>query len=522
MRAMYRIAGMVLLAGVVAGCGGNEIPRDWLVSLMPAEPETLNPFTSHDLYSFRLKEIIFDTLIHRDKATLKFVPMLAKSWEISEDKLTYTFHLRDDATFSDGAPLTARDVKFSFETMMDPAVNAPHLRNYYQDVVSCEVLDDFTVQFKCIRPYFKHLGELGEIFIIPRHIYEQGDFNSHPNNRRPIGSGPYVFEKWDTNLELVLARNENYWGKKPAIAKRVYKIITNNDAAFQVLQRGDMDLMGMSSETWIKRASTPEFEAKFNKLEYYRPSYMYIGYNARRPQFDDKRTRRALTMLLDRESIRNEVFHGLARTTTGSFFVDGPEYNKDIEPWPFDPDQAKQLLDEAGWVDSDNDGVRDRDGVSLSFEFLLTKDSPSAEKTATVFQEELKRAGIRMTIRQLEWNTFLESVKTQKFDSCTLGWSLTPDSDPYQIWHSSQCGENSDNSVGFVNAEADEIMEKARLEFDPAKRYEMYQRFHEIIHEEQPVTFLFCLKALVAVDKRFENVEVYPYGLDALEWTIAE
>jgi peptide/nickel transport system substrate-binding protein len=229
-----------------------------------------------------------------------------------------------------------------------------------------------------------------------------------------------------------------------------------------------------------------------------------------------------MTMLLDRESIREELYFGLARITTGSFFVDGPEYNNNIEPWPFDPENAEQLLNDAGWVDSDNDGMRDRDGVPLSFELLITKDSKIAPKVATLLQEELKRAGVEMTIRKLEWSTFLESVKTQRFDACTLGWSLVPDPDPYQVWHSSQTVVNGDNSVGFVNEEADTIMDTARPEFDRGKRIEMYRRFHEILHEEQPVTFLFCPKELVAVDKRFENVKVYPYGLDPLEWTIAE
>ena len=161
---------------------------------------------------------------------------------------------------------------------------------------------------------------------------------------------------------------------------------------------------------------------------------------------------------------------------------------------------------------------RDKDGVDFRFELMLTNAQTEAEQIATLFQEELKRAGIQMNIRQLEWATFLQSVKELEFDACMMGWSLVPYPDPYQLWHSSQAVKNGSNAVGFVNAEADAIMEAARLEFDHDKRIEMYHRFHAILHEEQPYTFLFCRQALVAVDKRFQNVNVYPFGLDSKEW----
>lgn len=499
---------------------GPPVDGDWLIARLPAEMEHLNPFTSQDAYSSSINSFIFDTLLDMDNQTLELIPKLAQSWEISGDRLCYTFRMRQDARFTDGTPVTAHDVKFSFDAVMNPAVNAPHLRNYFQDIISCETLDDHTVQFVSNKPYFRHLLMLGGLEVIPKHIYSEGDFNNHPRNRDPVGSGPYVLESWTTGRQVVLTRNDEYWGEKPHILKRIYKIITNDEAAFQVLSRGEMDTMDIRPEIWVNRTDAPNFTARFNKFEYFSGGYSYIGWNMRRPQFTDKRVRQALTMLLDRETIRDTVYHGLAEIVTGAGFINDPEYNAAIQPWPFDPATARRQLDEAGWTDSDNDGVRDKDGTPFRFELLLPNDRPEYEIIATVYQEELKRAGIAMTIRQLEWATFLQSIQEQNFDASVLAWTTPPYFDPYQVWHSSQAVPGGSNAVGFVHEEADRLMEEARTEFDRDKRIQHYHRFHAILHEEQPYTFLFCRKSLVAADKRFRNTIVYPRGMDSKEWWV--
>ena len=271
----------------------------------------------------------------------------------------------------------------------------------------------------------------------------------------------------------------------------------------------------------MNRAASAKFTERFNKIEYYRPSYYYIGWNSRRPQFDDKLVRRALTMLLDRELIRETIYLGYAKPVTGNFMPGTPENNPNVEPWPFDADAAKALLDEQGWGDSDGDGIRDKDGVPFSFEMLIVNTSTTAEQTATIFQEELRRAGIDMHIRSLEWATMTQSVDERKFDAVMMGWSMPPDPDPFQVWHSSQADAGS-NFVGFRNAEADSIIEQARVAFDRPTRIKLYNRFHEIVHEEQPYTFLFCTKALLAVDRRVHGIKIYPYGPDSSEWFVPE
>lgn len=485
---------------------------DWIVGSFGAEMPDINPITSTDAYAARIVRQVFDSLLERDPVTLEFQPGVAESWEESEDHLEYTFHLREGVVFSDGQPLTAEDVKFTFDKIQDPNIDALHKQNYYQNVERCDVLDPRTVRFTCTKPYFLHLLYLGyELDIMPAHYYGGEDFNAH--DRAPLGSGPYKLVEWDTGNRLVLERNEKYWGgaigKHAYLDKKLYKIITDDNAAFQELLRGGIDVKGLRAEDWVRRANTNEFNARFNKFTYFGLFYSYIGWNTRRPLFEDKRVRRALTMLLDREDVKDTIYRGLARIVTGNFVPGTYAHNPNIKAWPFDPEGAKALLAEAGWADSNSDGILDKDGQDFRFEILLTNASVDGERICTLFQEELRRAGIEMRIRQLEWASMLEKVDTRTFDAVVMGWSVDPDADPYQLWHSSQV-EKGSNYVGFTTPEMDEIIETGRVTFDQAKRQKLYRRFHEIMHEEQPYTFLFSPQALVAYDKRFRGVEITP------------
>jgi peptide/nickel transport system substrate-binding protein len=507
---------------VIYGAGGEPAQGDWFIWRLPAEMPTLNPLTSTDAYAIEIFQFVFSTLCDRDPITLEMTPCLAKSWDISEDKLTYTFHLRDDVTFSDGVPFTARDVKFTFDRIMDPSADTAHMRNYYRDVVACDVLDPHTVRFTCDNPYYRHLVILGLFEILPEHIYSQGDFNS-AHNRTPVGTGRYVLEKWDTGLQVVLARNENYWGEaesgQPYFDKIIFKIMTDDNAAFQVLMAGDIDRMKLLPEDWVRRADTPRFKERFYRAAYDRPAYTYIGWNARKPMFADKAVRQALTMLLDRETIRDTIYQGLATVCTGTFMPKSLENNERIVAWPFDPQRAAAQLDETGWKDSDGDGLRDKDGVPFRFEVVATNQNPLAEQILTIYKEELRRAGIELNIRLLEWASLIERVQAREFDASTMAWAMPPDPDPYQVWHSSQATDGS-NYVGFQNAEADRIIEEARLTFDLDKRVALYERFHEILHEEQPYTFVVISKELLAIDRRIHGVSMYPFEPDEREWYV--
>ena len=506
------------------------VDGDWLISRLAVEPAHMNPLhDTADAYVARItyaRQDIFECLLERNNVTLDYEPSVAESFEISDDHLTYTFHIRKNVVFSDGTPLTANDVKFTIDTIRDPKNETADLRNYFNDVESITMPDDYTVVIKCKQPYFLHLATFGDMPILPKHIYGEGDFNNHPNMRNPIGSGPYLFDSWSTNQEIVLVRNENYWNKEnlPHLKRYVYKIITDDSVAFQALLSKNLDLIPLTPEQWVNRTDEPEFLANFDKRSYYGASgyvggLQYIGWNMRKPMFSDKRVRQALTMLLNRQEILDTIFYGLGKVVSGNAFSESIDYDKSIAPWPFDPAAANKLLDDAGWSTRNSEGIRTKDGAAFQFEFMFPPNSPEVEQMATVFQEELQRAGIKMTIRPIEWATFLEYITKREFDAVTLSWAIPPDSDPFQLWHSTQT-EKGSNYPGFNNPEADKIIEDARLEFDKFKRAEMYHRLHAILHDEQPYTFLFSRKALAALDKRFRNVNVYPLGPTAREWFV--
>ena len=534
----------VLMAAVVltTGCGGppaSDAPGhfdpgltsympdakpergDWLTLWLPEEMPHLNPLTSTDVAADKVLSKVFDSMLDRDPYTQEMKPWIAESWEVSDNKLVYTFHLRKDVKFSDGVPLTAKDVKFTFDKIMDPKVDAPQLRNYFVDVTSVDVLDDYTVRFTCARTYYLHVVAIGSAYIIPEHIYGNGDFNNHPNNRMPVGCGPYVLERWKTGLEVVLARNPLYFAGEgnnaPYFDRIIFSIITDENAAFLVCNRGDLDEKILRPEEWTRRANTEHFLKRFNRFAYNWPAYNYLGWNLRKPQFADRRVRTALIMLMDREAVRDDIYKGLASIMVAGFMSGAPECNDKLSPLPFDPARAAALLDEAGWKDTDGDGLRDKDGLPFRFEALTTNQSPVAEQILTLYKEELARAGIDLGIRALEWASLIDRVDKRDFDAVLMSWRLSPDTDPYQVWHSSQADKGS-NFVGFVNAETDQLIERARVSFDRDERIRLYHRFQEIMVEEQPYLFLLAPKQLLAVDKRIEGIKIYPFGLLDREW----
>lgn len=492
----------------------------WLIYHIGAEPATLNPITATDLYESTINGgNVYETLVKRDNSTLDIVPLLAESWKISDDKLTYTFYIRKGIKWQDGVPFTSQDVLFSYSKIMDPQVDAPHLRNYYKDIKSVEAIDELTVKFTYARPYFLALEFCGGMPIVPKHIFEKGDFNTNDAGRHPIGTGPYKFVNWNTGREIVLQKNESYWGEKPHLDRIVFRIINDPTVAFQVLKREELDLMALTPIQWSRQSDSENFKRKFNKLSYFTPNYSYIGWNTRRSYFSDRRVRIAMSHLVNRELILEKILFNLGTIVTSPFYINSPEYDKTIEPYSYDPEKAKTLLDQAGWVDHNGDGIRDKDGVKFEFEFLIPNGSETGDKISTILKEELDKVGINMNIRNTEWAVFTTLLNERKFDAVTLGWSMGVETDPYQIWHSSQIEQGS-NFVGFGNKEADRLIDEARTEFNRDRRIELYRKFSEIVHEEQPYTFLFCRKSTVALNKRFKGVVVYPLGLDPREWFV--
>jgi len=512
------------------------VSGDGVVSATGAETGNMNYIINNEAQVADYWGMTYDTVGTRNLIDPdRWEPLLAERWEISPDKLTYTIHLRKGALWHDftdpttgesfkDVEVTAQDFKFYMDVIQNPKIPCDSQRVYYEDLDQVKVLDNYTFQVIWKRPYFKSEELTLGLLPLPRHFYrfdpdkayEQFAQNNE-RNRMIVGCGPWIFRGWEKGKEIVFTRNEKYYAPKPYLKSRIVRVVKEPTARLESLRNGELDRIGLLPEQWVKQTGDAAFAAKFSKFRYAAPNYFYIGYNQRNDLFKDRRVRLALTELTDRERILREVYLGLGRITTGTFYVDSPAYDKSIEPWPFDPARAKALLAEAGWADHDGDGILDKDGKKFEYTFLVPSGGSTIfEQIAEIVRQECSKAGIIVNVNPIEWSVFLQRLEEWNFDVCSLGWQLSWDDDPYQLWHSSQADlKRSSNHIGFKNAEADKLIEAARVEFDPARRNALYHRFDRILHEEQPYTFLVSPDSLIAQDKRYRNAKVYPQGPDS-------
>ena len=546
----------------------NGVPErgDWLVQWSLADPESLNPLTSSDAASSSVLGWIMPTLLTLDNETLEPRPVIARELpEISEDKLVYTFRLREDVTFPDGSPVVAEDLIFTLKTLKNPRVLAPHLRNYFNSVVDATAVDPHTLRIDMRERYFRNIYVMGSIAPLPRYHYDpEGllDGISLPQienfdeldaetkeraerfaarfnedfHRHPVGAGAFEIRNPETDVvtgeKITLYRREAFWAPDDPrfgdawVNRIVYRVINDREAALVAFKGGDLDVMGLTPLQNERQTNNARFKNRAQKKIHTSPGYTYIGWNMTKPLFQDVRVRRALGYFVDKQNIIEQVLRGLAVPIESSVFVERPEYNRNLAGHVFDPERGKELLAEAGWVDSDGDGVLDKelDGtrVALEFEIISNTGNDIRQAVGLAVIDEMKRAGIGASYRSIDWSIMLDRVKRFNYDAVILGWamSITPP-DPYQLWHSTQAVEGGSNHVYFKNEEVDGILEAYRVEFDPDVRKKLIDRFQEILYEEQPYTFLFMQRAITAWDRRFHGVTWYPSGSSDLnEWWV--
>ncbi len=540
---------------------------DWMLRHFLSDPENLNPITSSDYSSSQVFSFVFPPLLAVDNTTLELRPLIASALpEISEDKLTYTFPLRKDVTFADGKVLTADDVVFTIKVCKHPLVAAPHCRNYLESVRDTVAVDPYTVRFDLRQRSFRNALVLGATQPMPKHYYDPESlldgisvadldaldkleparrekakrFAEQFNTgfqRRMMGPGAFELKNPDRDIvtgeTIVLTRRADFWAPDdPAfgdawVDRVVFRVVNDPEAALVEFKGQKIDELDLTP-IQHKRPDTnsPEFLAKANKIEHLNASYSYIGWNQTRPIFQDVRVRRALGHFVDRPSLIQNVLFGLGQTVESPVYRKRPEYKQDLPTYSFDPALGKKLLAEAGWADSDGDGWLDKeiDGkrVPLRFEIISNAGNPTRKAIGLTVIDEMKRAGIDASFRDLDWSIMLERVKKFDFDAVILAWvTYATVTDLYQIWHSSQAVAGGSNHIAYKNPELDKLLEAYRLEFDEAKRKELIDQAQQIIYDEQPSTFLFNSKGVTAVDQRFRGVLWYPSAQpDYGEWWV--
>ena len=517
---------------------------------------SLNPVTGNEATASNIIGMCTSALATRDLLhPEKFTPLLAESWQVSENGKRINIKLRKNVLWHDFVDpdtqkhvpsriVTAHDFVFYADVIRNKKVNAGALRSYFQDLASIKAVNDHELALEWKNEYFRSLEMSLSLIPLPRHFYcpdgsafDPEKFNyDHKRNDMIVGCGPYKLLKHERDQRFVLKRFDNYFGNAlgiaPPVENRIIEIVKADNTRFQMLRSGKLDMLTLTPEQWSLRTQSKPFSKhvlttgekasdhplqpgeNLRRAKYLANAYFYIGYNLRNELFADKRVRQALTMLCNREKILNTVYYGQGRIISGPFFCNSPYYDKSIQPLPFSLELAKQKLAEANWRDSDGDGILDRNGKKFVFTALQVSGNALQERILAIFKEDLAKVGIDMKIVPLEWPVYIDKLEKRQFEVCSLGWSLPYESDPYQVWHSSQISGNGSNHIGFANAEADRLIEDIRKTLDTEKRIRLCHKLHKLLHEEQPYTFLLVPESLNVFSGKLQNLQVFPLGVD--------
>ncbi|MGD9219754.1 MAG: ABC transporter substrate-binding protein, partial [Desulfobacterales bacterium] len=422
------------------------------------------------------------------------------------------FQLRPDIKFHDGHAFDAHDVRFTYDAIMDPRNLSPRIADY-EPVKKVMVIDPLTVRIVYKRLYSPAIGTWG-MGILPEHLLNDArlkkealKLGKNPQsftmrqsgfNRHPIGCGPFVFREWVSDQFIILDRFNDYWEGPPHYKKYVFRVIPDLLTQEMEFYAGTIDSYGVQPHQVKRLKDDPNFQS-FSGTSF---GFSYIGYNMRREPFDDRRVRQALSMAVDVDKIIEYVLYNQGERITGPFPKQTDFYNPEIEPVPYDPQGALNLLAEAGWT-RNAQGWLEKNGKRMQFKLITNNGNDIRKAILAIAQDSWKQIGIDVRTDLVEWAVFIqERVNKLDFDALVLGWSMGIDPDLYQIWHSSQTGYNQLNFVGFKNKEADRLIIKIRQEYNHEQLVEYCHRLHEIIASEQPYTFLFVSRWTAILDRR--------------------
>jgi peptide/nickel transport system substrate-binding protein len=528
---------LLTLAGPRPGLGAG---RDLVVGL-GGDATSLNPVVATDGISYTVEWPIFDSLLELD-ASLNVKPLLAESWEASRDGLTYTFKLKKGVTWHDGKPFTARDVAFTFYSVLDPKVTTPH-RAYFDALAGfpeltakenpkkpeelavrpIEVVDDHTVRFRLRYPSGSFLAVLvnPRAGIVPEHLLKGQDLNTAEFNRKPVGTGPFKLVEWRRAERVVLEANDKYHGGRPALNRVIFRIIPDAVVLLQELRSGGVDLIENPPLTEVARLKQT---AGLKVLTADNTSYTYLGWRQDVAPFTDLRVRRALNHAVDVPSMIKEVLQGYAAPATGQFPPSSWAYDASVKPYPYDPARARSLLAEAGFKPG-ADGILVKDGKPFTFTIRHDVANQTVKDTAVIVQEYLKRVGVDARLEPLDWPTFVKKLFASEFEGIVVNWTNHHDPDPfaYTIWHSSQW--KGRNFAHYKNPRVDELLESARRTAVVAERKKFYGEFSKVLMEDAPYVFLYFPQQVYVTRQGYEGFVALPtfggiyQSLKAVRWT---
>ncbi|HXB13619.1 MAG TPA: ABC transporter substrate-binding protein [Bacteroidia bacterium] len=538
-----------------------------------SDPDMLNPINSTDAQAQDIDNNIFQPLLNFDYRTLKLVPVLADSLpklEIDSARhMLITFELRKEAKWDNGTPITAKDVDFTLKVIKNPAINDEPLRTYYDIVNSIIYLKTYSENPRkftivCDSKYVMGIISTGtNTFILPEYAYDPNkylenftlrqlredkdiakdpkiiafakDFNSEKFQRDPqaiSGSGAYKFVSWTTGQRVVLEKKKEWWGNSLSgtncffdanASKLIYQTINDMTSALVSLKAGNVDIMkSIKPQDFIDLSKSDKFTSNFKAYTPLELSYAYLGVNMTSPKLTDVKTRQGLAHLVDVQRIIKDAYYGYAQQVAGAISpMDSMNYDNTIKPYTYNIDTAKILFAEAGWKDTDGDGILDKviDGKKTDFtiDFLINAGNDTRKKVALIFQEAARKVGITVNVVQQDWNVYLDNVKKHVFDIYYGAWVFQPGPQDFkQVFYTSSSLNGGSNWVSFGNAKSDALIDSIRTELNDVKRAGMQKRLQQIMHEQCGYIFLYAPEALIAINKRFSNA--YPSCNNPFYW----
>ena len=497
---------LLVLVGWLPECGcapgrqeetGKQGARKVLVVGLESNPTNLDPRLATDVASARVTQVVFNSLLRKD-VNSRLVPELATSWQARGDR-EYLFYLRRGVKFHDGSELTARDVEYTFSSILDENFNSPR-RSSYEQIERIEVLDDYTIRFVLKKPFAPFLLNM-TMGIVPRRRGKEPDFA-----RRPIGSGPFKLLSWRADEELVFARHEGYFEGPPPLDGLVYKIIPEDTTRLLALQKGDLDL--------VQNAVAPDMLARLKQEPRLRvltrpgTTYAYLGFNLRDKILGRRLVRQAIALSIDRSAIIEHILGGLAAPARSLLPPGNWAYCSELPDYEYDPPRARRLLDEAGFPDPDGQGPAPR--FSLRYK---TSQNELSRRIAEVLQEQLKAVGIGLQIKSYEWGSFFADISKGNFQLYSLKWVGVSDPDIYYyIFHSKNVPPRGANRGHYLNPELDRLLEQGREVLEENARAGIYRKVQQILARDLPYVSLWHTMNVVVINRRVRGFVLYPAG----------
>ena len=498
-------------------------PGGTMIDAMTGEPSGLIAMIAGESAASAIAGNIFNSLLKYDK-NLDLTGELAQSWEVSADQRTITFHLKPNLKWADQQPLSSADVLFTWQKVTDDNTRTPYGSDF-KLVSKAEAPDAQTFRVTYAVPYAPALDTWAGLHILPKHLLQDQDINNTAFARHPVGSHYYKLSDWKNGQYLKLSRNPYASQGQANIEHLLSRIIPDKAAQFLELSADNIDSMALNPIQYARIfPSRPDLSNNIGLYKELGNSYSYMGFNLKRKPFDDVRVRQAINYAIDKQEIIDGVLLGLGEPVASPYKPGTRWSNPKLKPYPYDPNKARALLREAGFADTNGDGILEKDGKPFSFE-ILTNQNKEREMTAVLIQRRLKEVGIEVNIRVLEWASFLgRFIKPKQFDAVVLGWSLSLDPDQYGIWHSSQQAPGQFNFISYSNPQADKLLEAGRIELNPDKRMKIYHAFSKILLEDSPVIYLSAGYGLSAIHKRVKGISspapAAGIGHNTYEWFI--